>query len=121
MLAAICSSCRPAPSSSVLLHSGIDVPELRIPVGMVFPFFGLAVALQTVALIAQDLGYFAMADGMPAPGQGIGNGACALARPTQRRFRIASRLGIVPDGQGRKLRLFDTFINVRLLSALLLG
>jgi hypothetical protein len=39
---------------------------------MVFSFFGLAVALQIVALIMENLGYFATADGMPAPGQGSG-------------------------------------------------
>ena len=61
---------------------------------MVFPFFGLAVALQTVALIVENLGYFGMADGMPAPGQGSGNGARIFAGLTQRRLGIASRLGI---------------------------
>ena len=51
------------------------MPELRIPIRMVFPLFGLAVALQTVAQTMQNLGHFGMADRMLAPGQGIGDGA----------------------------------------------
>jgi len=51
------------------------MPELRIPIRMVFPLFGLAVALQTVAQKMQNLGHFGMADRMLAPGQGIGDGA----------------------------------------------
>src|SRR6516164_5021546 len=68
------------------------MPELRIPIRMVFPLFGLAVALQTVGQTMQNLGHFGMANRMLAPGQGIGDGARTLAGPAQRRFRIASRL-----------------------------
>ena len=65
--------------------------ELRIPIGMIFSFFGLAIALQTVAQMVKDLGHFGMAYRMAASGQGIGEGARTLAGPAQRRFRIASR------------------------------
>ena len=41
--------------AQVLLHLGADVPELRIPVGMIRPFLGLAVALQAVVLSVQQL------------------------------------------------------------------
>ena len=44
------------------------MPELRIAIGMIFPLFGLAVALQTVALIMKDLGHFGVTDGMLTPG-----------------------------------------------------
>ena len=82
---------RPAlPQAS--FHGGIDVPELRIAVRMVLSLLGLAVALQTVVQIVKDLRHFGMADRMLAPGQGLGDRPRALARPSQRRFRIASRL-----------------------------
>ena len=58
---------------------------------MIFSFFGLAIALQTVAQMVQDLGHFGIADRMLASAQGIGDGARTLAGPAQRRFRIASR------------------------------
>ena len=57
------------------------MPELRIPIGMIFSLFGLAIALQTVAQMIKDLGHFGMADRMLTSGQGIGNGARALAGP----------------------------------------
>src|SRR5215471_2462136 len=76
----------------IWLHGGVDVSELRIPIGMILPLLGLAVALQTVAQMVKDLGHFGMADGMLAPGQGIGDGARTLASPAQRRFGITSRL-----------------------------
>ena len=66
--------------------------ELRIPIGMIFSFFGLAITLQTVAQMVQDLGHLGMADRMLALAEGIGDGARTLASPAQRRFGITSRL-----------------------------
>ena len=51
-----------------MLYSGIDVPELRITVGMLLSLLGFAVALQAVVQIVKDLGHLGMADGMLAPG-----------------------------------------------------
>ena len=61
-----------------MLHGVIDMAELPIPIGMIFSFFGLAIALQTVAQMVQDLGHFGMADRMLASAQGIGDGARTL-------------------------------------------
>lgn len=68
------------------------MPELRIAIGMILALFGLAVGLQTVALMVKNLGHLGMTDRMLAPRQGLGDGACALASPAQGRFGIASRL-----------------------------
>ena len=64
--------------------------ELRIPVGMILTFLGLAIALQTVILFVQELGYFDIADRVVLLGQLPRQSAGALADPLQRRFRIAT-------------------------------
>jgi hypothetical protein len=51
----------------VSLHGGIDVPELRIAIGMILSLFGLAVALQTIAQMVKHLGHLGMTDRMLAP------------------------------------------------------
>ena len=62
--------------------------ELRIPVRVIFAFLGLAIALQTIVLLVQELGDFDIADRMMLPGELPRQGARALADPTQGRFRI---------------------------------
>ena len=74
------------------LHLCVDVTELRVAVGMVRAFFRLAIALQAVVLIAQKLRHFLMADRMLLPCKLSGQIPCALASPTQGRFRVASRV-----------------------------
>ena len=65
--------------------------ELLIPVGMARPFLGLAVRLQAVAQPMQQVGHDLMTHPMLHPPQFGGQMADALRRPSQRRFRIASR------------------------------
>lgn len=72
----------------VSFRSGADVPELRIPIRMIFPFFRLAVALQTVTLLMQNLRYLGMADRMPAADEDPGNGARGSSK---------SRAAAIPD------------------------
>jgi hypothetical protein len=64
---------------------------LGIAVRMILPFLQLAIALQAVALIVQQLGHFLMTDRMLLPGQFPGERPGTLARPAQRGFRIAPR------------------------------
>ena len=72
----------------------VDMAELRVAVGMVLAFFRLAVALQAVALLLQQLRDFHVTDRVLLPGQLRGQGPRALANPTQRGFRIAARFRI---------------------------
>src|SRR5262249_46705933 len=58
---------------------------------MLSALLGLAVTLQAVLQIVQDLRHFGVADGMLAPGQGAREGTRALASPAQRRFGITPR------------------------------
>ena len=68
--------------------------KLGIPVGVIFAFLGLAIALQTVVLLVEELGYFDIADRMMVLGQLCGQSSRALADPPQRRFRIATCSGL---------------------------
>jgi phospholipase/lecithinase/hemolysin len=79
-------------------HGVIDMPELRIPIRMVFPLFGLAVALQTVAQTMQNLDHFGMADRMLAPGQGSGNGTRTLASMSRREAIQKHRCAVARNG-----------------------
>ncbi len=109
----------------------VDVAELRVAVGMVLALLGFAVALQAVALLAQQLRDLHVTDRVLLPGQLRGQSPRAFANPAQRRLRIAARfridqavqrdqqMGIVgddflssspwsPDASGRRRRpLFD--------------
>ena len=67
----------------------VDMPELSVPILMVFPLLGLAVALQTEVLFAQQLGNFDMTDRMSLSAQFHRQTAGAFAEPAQGRFRIA--------------------------------
>src|SRR5208283_1430447 len=66
-----------------VFHGSIDMAELRVAVGMVLPFLRLPIALQTVVELVEDLGDRGVADGMPAPRQGLGNCPRALRNPPQ--------------------------------------
>src|SRR5579863_8040829 len=66
----------------------VDVPELRVPVWMVFALLRLAVALQAVAQIVKELGNLRVADRMLLPVKLRGQGPRALTGPAQRRLRI---------------------------------
>jgi len=72
----------------------VDVLELGVAVGVTLPLLRLAVGLEVVAGLRQEAGHRLMADVMPHRGEGLGEVACALARPEQGRHRIAARGGI---------------------------
>ena len=67
---------------------GSDVAELRIPVGMAVAFRGLAVALQTVTRLIEQVADQGAADLVTLRLQRLRQTAHALAGPPQRRFRI---------------------------------
>jgi hypothetical protein len=46
------------------LNTGVDMAELRIPVGVVAAFLRLAIALQAVVLLVEQLGHLHVADRM---------------------------------------------------------
>src|SRR5450631_2046845 len=73
-------------------HRGIDVPELRIAVGVIRTLLGLAIALQAVVQVVQNLRHFHVADRMILLAQFSGNGARALTYPAQCRLRVPARL-----------------------------
>ena len=67
------------------------MPELRVAIGMIAPFLGLAVALQAVAVLPQELGDFGVTDRVAPGRQFRRKRAGALAGPAQRRLRVATR------------------------------
>lgn len=84
------------------------MPELRIAVRVIFPLLGLPVTLQTVAVLAEQLSDFGVADRMMPPGQLRRQSAGALAGPAKRRLRIAARRGLDQTVQRwSQTRIFD--------------
>src|SRR5271166_6000545 len=69
-------------------HLAVDVAELRIPVGVVVAFRGLAVALQTVPRLIEQVADQGTADFVTLRLQRLRQTAHTLAGPPQRRFRI---------------------------------
>src|SRR5262249_56876408 len=72
----------------------VDVLELGVAVGVILPLLRLAVGLQVITELRQEARHRLMADVMPQGAEGLGEVACALARPEQGRHRIAARGGI---------------------------
>ena len=72
-------------------HLGVDVAELRIPVGVAVALLGLAVALQAVARRIEQFGDQGAAHLVALRLQRLRQSAHALAGPPQRRFRITAR------------------------------
>src|SRR4051794_3896737 len=90
-------------SRLVLRRPASDLGELGVPVRMVVP--GLAGRLETVAKVREKVTDTALADLMALLGQFLRQPRRALARPAQRRLRIASGLnqGIKVAQKGRIL------------------
>jgi hypothetical protein len=78
-----------------VLDGAVNVPELRVAIGMVVPFLGLAVALQAVAIFSQELADFGVADRVALGSQFRRQRAGALAGPAQGRLRVAARRRLV--------------------------
>ncbi len=73
------------------LHLTVEMLKLRVPVGMVRPLAGFAVALQTVARGVQQPPHRACTDRVPLRRQGPRQFSRTLAQPTQGRLRITAR------------------------------
>src|SRR6516225_8599833 len=71
-------------------HLGVDLAELRIPVGMAVALRSLAVALQTVTGLIEQVADQGAADLVTLRVQRLRQAAHALAGPPQRRFRITA-------------------------------
>src|SRR5216684_4501163 len=69
-------------------HLGVDVAELRIPVGVTVALRGLAVALQTITRLIEQVADQGAADLVTLRLQRLRQTAHALAGPPQRRSRI---------------------------------
>src|SRR5690349_18371170 len=76
------------PSSS---HLGVDMGELRIPVGVAVTLLGLAVSLQAVTRRIEQFGHQGAAYLVALLLQRFGQSSHAFAGPPQRRFRIPPR------------------------------
>ena len=87
----------------------VEIPKLRIPIRMRRAFARLAVRLQRVARVVQEIGHQPVADRMACRLQRSRQPPDTLGRPAQRRVRIARRGGLhqrlqIPH-QRRVLRL----------------
>ncbi len=72
----------------------VDHPKLRVAVGIFGALARLAVGLQTEFLLLQQLAHDRVADVVPELTQFVRQTTQALARPAQRRHRIAARVGL---------------------------
>src|SRR6202041_188305 len=75
------------------LYGLVDEAKLRVAVGVVGAFAGLAFGLQAELLFLQQLADDRVADLVPEIAEFIRESAQALAGPAQRRHRIAARVG----------------------------
>jgi hypothetical protein len=92
----------------VLLGLLVDVPELRVPVGVLSAFLGLEGALQRVPLLLEQPADGVVGDLEPLPGKRVGELAGRLAGPAQRRLGIPTRVRVnqlVLRGQQARLAL----------------
>src|SRR6202045_1214286 len=71
-------------------HLGVDLAELRIPVGVAVALRGLAVALQTVTRLVEQVGDQSAADLVTLRLQRLRQAAHALAGPPQRQLGITA-------------------------------
>src|ERR1035441_7686997 len=72
-----------------VFDGAVDMPELRVAIGMIAPFLGLAVALQAGAVLPPALGASRVADRVAPGRQFRRQRAGALAGPPQGRLRVA--------------------------------
>src|SRR5665647_674521 len=104
---------RPA-STQERLALALDVPKLSIPIGMLFSFFGLGIALQTVVQVMQQLGNRHMAHGMPLGRQQESQLAGTLTSPPERGHGITPSVRVDQGFQG--LNQLGIMLSQRLAS-----
>ena len=78
-----------------------DVPELRIPVRMLFPLQDLGVALQAEPVVPQQPAHRGRRRPVPLPAQLTSQMPQRLGRPPQRRLRVASLIRLHQRQQRR--------------------
>jgi len=79
---------------------------LRVPVGVIAPFFSLAIALQAVVPFMEKLGHLHITDRMLLPAELQGNRPGAFTNPAHGRFRIATSFAVNQIVQcAQKLRI----------------
>ena len=71
-------------------HVAVDMPELGVPIRVIISFLSLAIALQTLLHVSQQLSYLLVTDRMIVHREFPSQGSGAFARPAQRRFGIPS-------------------------------
>src|SRR5262245_13622824 len=92
-------------------HAAVDVPELGVAVGMGVALAGLAVSLQAVAGLLQQLAHGRRPHRIALGRQLRGQAARALTGPAQRRLRVAAALRFdqplqgCPDARVHRFRL----------------
>ncbi len=101
-------------------HLGVDVAELRIPVGVAVALRGFAVALQTVTRLIEQVGDQGAADLVTLRLQRLRQAAHALAGPPQRRFRITAGRRLDQRLEIREQRRVPRLRGGRLLEIVLL-
>ena len=69
----------------------IDIAELLVPIRTVAALAGLAVGLQAVVQLSQQIGYHVVPDAVTHRSQRLGEIAQAATGPQQRRLWIAAR------------------------------
>jgi len=79
--------------SAKAVSLGVDVAELRIPVGVTVALCGLTVALQTVTRLIEQVADQGAADLVTLGLQRLRQPAHAFAGPPQRRFRVTRVVG----------------------------
>src|SRR5262249_53607254 len=82
-------------------HPAVDVPELRVAVGVTPPLVRLAVGLQAVAGLLQQAAHGGRPHRVALGGQTAGQPARALAGPAQRRLRVTAAAGLDQPFQRR--------------------
>ena len=91
-----------------VFDGAVDMPELRVSIGMIVALLGLAVASKAVATFTQELSDFGVTDRMASDCQFRRQRTGALAGPAQGRLRIAARRGFDHTIQsGRHARIVE--------------
>lgn len=96
----------------MVLDLVVDVPELRVPVGVLSALKGLGIGLQTETVLPQQPAHGRRRGGMALPRQLPGQRPQRPGRPPQRRHRIAPFIRLDQRQQRRNEQ------RVKLLSAL---
>jgi hypothetical protein len=88
------------PSRLVCFDLLVDVAELGVPVGVLFPLKGLGVGLEAEALFLQQPAHGRRGNPMPLAGQFLCQVSQRLGRPPQRRHRITALIRLNQAKQG---------------------